>query len=247
MDLNAIGSLPGAPLILYVLLKDGKGNDCGYLYHIENGRISLTEMFDVLAGDAPFTYTGETLDYPRIPLPIIVGIDQTLNWFGFSNDAFFGNVFNVTKIEAAPMQEATYGGNDYRAYMITASCTTQDKILTIKLATEETYAELGVTPNFGEIWYEEKSLAEAAAPVCKGVVLTVEGWTAQTQTVTVEGILADEDAQLILPMPRMDDQALYNDCGVLCVAQAENSLTFQCSSLPTADLHVYVTYQPVQQ
>lgn len=86
-----------------------------------------------------------------------------------------------------------------------------------------------------------------AAPMPKThkVTLTVAGWASNTQTVTVSGVLADETAQLIQPMPAMASQSAYYGAEVLCSGQAANSLTFTCQTVPTADLTVYVVMQEV--
>lgn len=87
----------------------------------------------------------------------------------------------------------------------------------------------------------------APMPKAHKVTLTVAGWDAfaKTQTVTVNGVLADESAQLIQPMPAMASQSSYYGAGVLCSGQAANSLTFTCQTVPTADLTVYVVMQEV--
>ena len=84
-----------------------------------------------------------------------------------------------------------------------------------------------------------------ASPVfmCK-VTLTTAGWNSSTkqQSVTVTGILADTTKQCIYPAPvDTSYDSAWNSCGVLCVAQAANSLTFQCSEIPTSAIEVYVT------
>lgn len=95
---------------------------------------------------------------------------------------------------------------------------------------------------------DEGSKKLATQPVATLVTLSASGWdsTTKTQTVTVSGVLADESAQLILSMPAMASRAAYNDAGVQCSAQAADSLTFVCDTVPTADLSVYVTVQEVQ-
>ena len=84
-----------------------------------------------------------------------------------------------------------------------------------------------------------------ASPVfMRKVTLTVARWNSSTkqQTVTVTGVLADTTKQCIYlaPVDTSYDSA-WNSCGVLCVAQAANSLTFQCSEIPTSAIEVYVT------
>lgn len=92
-----------------------------------------------------------------------------------------------------------------------------------------------------------KYYVDQYAPHATLVTLTVAGWnsTAKTQTVTVSGILADESKQLIIPMPAAAFMTAYNDAGIQCTGQAANSLTFTATTVPTAAISVYVTYQAV--
>ena len=84
-----------------------------------------------------------------------------------------------------------------------------------------------------------------ASPVfMRKVTLPVASWNSSTkqQSVTVSGILADTTKQCIYPAPvDTSYDSVWNSCGVLCVAQAANSLTFQCSEIPTSAIEVYVT------
>ena len=77
------------------------------------------------------------------------------------------------------------------------------------------------------------------------VTLAAASWVNKTQTVTVQGILADESAQLIQPVPASASMAAYYDAGVLATGQAANSLTFSCEEVPTADLTVYIVITEV--
>ena len=92
-----------------------------------------------------------------------------------------------------------------------------------------------------------KKYVDAQKPIATLITLSTSGWSLSTkkQTVTVNGVLADESKQLILPMPAMASRTAYNDAGVQCSAQAADSLTFVCDTVPTADLSVYVTVQGV--
>ena len=89
----------------------------------------------------------------------------------------------------------------------------------------------------------------ASPVVMRKVTLTVAGWNSTTlqQSVTVSGVLADTTKQCIYPyaVDTSYDSA-WNSCGVLCVAQAANSLTFQCSEVPTTAIEVYVTIVTVR-
>lgn len=84
----------------------------------------------------------------------------------------------------------------------------------------------------------------ASPVIMRKVTLTASGWNSSTkqQSVTVSGILADTTKQCIYPAPvDTSYDSAWNSCGVLCVAQAANSLTFQCSEVPTSAIEVYVT------
>jgi hypothetical protein len=74
------------------------------------------------------------------------------------------------------------------------------------------------------------------------VSILVSGWNSETkqQTVTVNGVSATEDSQLIIVTPAIASQAAYYEAGVLCVNQGTNSLTFQASTIPNEDLSAYV-------
>ena len=86
---------------------------------------------------------------------------------------------------------------------------------------------------------------ESTKPKSVSITLPASGWSDSTQTVTVSGVLADETAQLIQPMPAMASQSAYYGAGVLCSSQAANSLTFTCQNVPTENLTVYVVMQEV--
>ena len=86
----------------------------------------------------------------------------------------------------------------------------------------------------------------APTPVYRTVTLTTSAWASNTQTVTVSGVLADETAQLIQPMPAVASQQAYMAAGIYCSGQAANSLTFTCSTVPTQDITVYVAIQEVR-
>ena len=92
-----------------------------------------------------------------------------------------------------------------------------------------------------------KSYVDALKTKAHKVTLTASGWNSSTkqQTVAVADVVADETAQLILPMPAAASMTAYNDAGIQCVAQAAGKLTFQCDTVPTADIPVYVTITPV--
>lgn len=77
------------------------------------------------------------------------------------------------------------------------------------------------------------------------IALPKSGWSALSQTVTVEGILADETQQQITLVPALASQQEYYTAEVMVTAQGENSLTFTCAQTPASDLTVYVVVMGV--
>lgn len=69
------------------------------------------------------------------------------------------------------------------------------------------------------------------------ITLTAAGWSGGSQSVTVTGMTA---TGVVLVSPDPTDQAAYTSAGILCTAQAANSLTFTCSTTPSADIDVNV-------
>lgn len=90
-----------------------------------------------------------------------------------------------------------------------------------------------------------KGYVDGIKPKSISVTLSASAWSSNTQTVTVNGVLADESAQLIQPMPAVASQNAYISAGIICSGQAANSLTFTCQTVPTENLTVYVVIQEV--
>ena len=67
--------------------------------------------------------------------------------------------------------------------------------------------------------------------------LTSAGWSGGSQTVTVNGVTA---TGIVFVSPDPTDQAAYTSAGIICTAQAAGTLTFTCSTTPSADLSVNV-------
>lgn len=87
---------------------------------------------------------------------------------------------------------------------------------------------------------KQKEYTDAARTITRTVTLTAAGWTDKAQTVTCEGVAADEAKQQIIVMPASKDESVWGAAAVRCVSQAENSLNFTCSTVPTEDISVYV-------
>lgn len=90
-----------------------------------------------------------------------------------------------------------------------------------------------------------KQYVDALKPLARTITLTTSGWSSNTQTVTVSGVVASETAQLITPTPAIASQSAYYEAGIMCTGQAANSLTFTCQTVPTSNLTVYVVIQPL--
>lgn len=73
------------------------------------------------------------------------------------------------------------------------------------------------------------------------VTLLADAWSNGTQTVTVQGILADETKQIIEVVPEKETIDAYLASKVYCSGQAENSLTFKyAGDAPIINLKVFV-------
>lgn len=67
--------------------------------------------------------------------------------------------------------------------------------------------------------------------------LTVAGWSNNTQTVTVTGVSA---TNTVFVSPAPASAADYAAAGIICTAQAADSLTFTCTTVPTNAITVNV-------
>ena len=90
-----------------------------------------------------------------------------------------------------------------------------------------------------------KAYVDSKSPTSVAITLTTSGWSSNTQTVTVSGVVASEAAQLITPTPAIASQSAYYEAGIMCTGQAANRLTFTCQTVPTSNLTVYVVIQPL--
>lgn len=78
----------------------------------------------------------------------------------------------------------------------------------------------------------------------RSVTLPAAGWdaAAKTQTVTVSGVSV---GSAVTPSPAPESWEAAGAAGVRCTAQAANSLTFACTTVPTVDLSYNVLIQEV--
>lgn len=88
---------------------------------------------------------------------------------------------------------------------------------------------------------------EGAKPMLRTATLTTSGWSSNSQTATVNGVVADTNAQLITVSPANKASATaWGEAGVFCSAQATNALTFICDSTPSANISVNISIQEAQ-
>lgn len=69
------------------------------------------------------------------------------------------------------------------------------------------------------------------------ITLTAAGWSNGSQTVSVSGITS---TGVVFVSPDPTDQADYTTAGIICTAQATDSLTFTCDTTPSSDIDVVV-------
>ena len=89
----------------------------------------------------------------------------------------------------------------------------------------------------------------ASPTIMQKVTLLSGGWNSTTKqlTATVPGVLADTTKQEIRTAPvDASYDGPYKTCVVEQVAQAANKITYQCSTVPTVNIDVYVTIRAVK-
>ena len=86
--------------------------------------------------------------------------------------------------------------------------------------------------------YLETKMA-AIEPQSKSVVLTANGWSGNTQTVSLNGVTA-ESLLIVSPAPDAENFAAYTGSAVRCKAQSAGKITFECTDVPGLALSVNV-------
>lgn len=85
---------------------------------------------------------------------------------------------------------------------------------------------------------------DALKPVLRTATLTTSGWSSNSQTVTVNGIIADSASQSVDVVPADHNSAkAWGDAGVWCDSQGANTLIFSCESVPTANITLNIRFQ----
>lgn len=83
----------------------------------------------------------------------------------------------------------------------------------------------------------KERLTNAATTPATMPELTVADWSSNTQTVTVTGVTA---SNIVIVSPAPASAADYAAAGIVCTAQAADSLTFTCDTVPTNAITVNV-------
>lgn len=122
----------------------------------------------------------------------------------------------------------------------------------VKLANGETLVDMSgatITPEtvlegyigYGANGEQIVGTATTAKHFAGNVTLPASGWVDNQQTVTVSGVLADEEKCTVFVGADWSSAAIRDACGVDCIAQGDNSLTFQCTYIPDEDIVMNVS------
>ena len=91
--------------------------------------------------------------------------------------------------------------------------------------------------------------ADGLLPVVHSVELPAEGWEGEeepfVQSVSVLGVLADPEAQIIQIQPA--DRALWVDCGLECTGQGAGTLAFSARDKPEGAVALLVSVQAARK
>lgn len=103
------------------------------------------------------------------------------------------------------------------------------------------------TPTAADVGAATPAQVTAAKPILRTAALSSSGWSGNSQTITVSGVVADTSAQLIYVSPADKASATaWGEAGVFCAGQDTNSLTFVCDSVPSANITVNISIQEAQ-
>ena len=69
--------------------------------------------------------------------------------------------------------------------------------------------------------------------------LTTSGWSSNTQTVSISGITV---SSIVIVSPAPVSYTEYTNAGIYCSGQSSGTLTFTCTSTPSATITVNVLY-----
>lgn len=119
---------------------------------------------------------------------------------------------------------------------------------TVMGATESSNHQELITPDsIGAYSKTEANSLFAQKPKLYTVVLEADAWESDVLSVGVPGIIGDELSQRIFVSPAKASRTMYNDCGVQCIDEGVNGLTFSADETPVVDLTVLITVEEVEE
>lgn len=89
---------------------------------------------------------------------------------------------------------------------------------------------------------ELKTYVNQWSPKPMTVTLVSSDWADNEQTVTATGVTSDTTKNIVMvsPEPSLENYNAYNENAIRCVSQGDDTLTFQCESVPTINVIVNV-------
>ena len=185
-------------------------------------------------------------------LPVLKGLETTKAVVENNASAFDAVLFRLYAVEAAT-------GNNTNGYytIVTVNETDEGVELSIFGSDGISVATIrhgingvdGYSPIKGiDYWTEEdkaaiktetKNYIDSFAPRPLVVTLASDAWTDKLQTVSVTGV-ESESIVFPAPSPEKQNRELYGECGIYCIEQNVNALTFECETVPDTDILVNI-------
>lgn len=229
----------------------------------DDGYITFSWLVDRVAfnyaGDVKFSIcmklfdnTGmviKELNTTYATLPVLEGLETEKALVDQNPSAFDQVMYRLYAVEAAT-------GNGQNGYysVVKVSQVDSGALFTIVNQTGETIAyvkhgEDGYTPVKGvDYWTAEdvieveehaKAYVDSWAPIYTTAKLLSTTWANNQQTVTVDGVTT-KSIVFISPDPTTSSYVNYALYTIRCISQGTNTLTFQCTTVPTSDVIVNV-------
>ena len=258
-ELDSSGKVPTAQLPSYVDDVLEYDSLSAFPATGEDGKIYVAE-------DTNLTYRWSGTQYVEISPSLALGETSSTAYRGdrgktaYDHSQTTGNPHGTTAADVGAMP-AVSGGTTGQVLTKTASGQAwQDAPETglTQDAADERYLKLsgGTMTGFLDmsesyIPISQKSVVtrgyvDSKFPTLTTATLTTAGWSSNSQTVTVNGVLADSNAQAVDVAPANKASAdAWAAAGVWCTAQGANSLTFTCESVPTANISLNIRMQGV--
>lgn len=196
-------------------------------------------------------------------LPVLKGLETTKAVVEDNASAFDCVLFRLYAVEAAT-------GNSTNGYYTVVSVNETDegvevsifgsdgiRVATIRHGRDGQDGEDGYSPVKGvDYWTEEdkneirteiqsdtKAYVDSQAPRSVTITLAANAWTDNLQTVSVSGVNSDpgfETINIITPSPEKANRELYGECGIACIEEGVDTLTFECEYAPETDIYVNI-------